>query len=34
LTYVVVNDRVKDVIMSQYRDSRFRVQWFDAYIEE
>jgi peptide/nickel transport system substrate-binding protein len=34
LTYVVVNDRVRDVIMSQYGDARFRVQWFDAYIEE
>jgi peptide/nickel transport system substrate-binding protein len=34
LTYVVVNDHVKDVIISQYGDSRFRVQWYDAYIEE
>jgi peptide/nickel transport system substrate-binding protein len=33
-TYYVVNSRVKDVIFSDYGGSRFRLEWFDAYILE
>jgi peptide/nickel transport system substrate-binding protein len=34
MTYYVVNERVNNVIMSKYGDARFRLQWFDAYIDK